>query len=1280
MDGKIQRLVENKNQVRLRENSKFENEEEIETLDSTSDHSESKSKSWTVATVPASNPFATASHNGVALNPFQAVQKLTNFGTPSVSVFNGLGINKVNSMLRSNIAGKASGNSQNTHNPFAGQKGTTLSTHADAPNFETLPQTTTNPNSLLNFNLLEPTNQKNVIEACSSTLEKQSSFAQKIEDQLHLDGIVSPSISSLDYDKKQEEFIQSAAELRKEFLKYRDKVRISLIKANLLDDPNVPKKLEDAIDFKGTCSEMCPEFECITRIIDRRYDKSEKDVQPDGSYSHQPNLGKMVKALARSAAGQDAPLPSDIRTPAALRKTVDYLFNDILGERELDTIHGFLWDRTRAIRRDFVFHSTLTSLELVDQVYCLERITRFHVISLHQMSKDGISAEGFSDQQEREQLSKSLLSLIHAYEDCKLQGVDCENEIEFKAYYILFNGEIPGIMETVQNWGWDLWGSSELIRIAVSLSESLQNTWDIHGPLYPASTTEVGQNAYSKFFSIIESSNVSYTMACFAEIYFNKIRKAILSTILTSYRKQRGQTKDWTPRKLNKFLRFDKEVEIEPFVELYGLHFAETDGEWCLSYDSANHIEDPHPLPKQPHSFHLVERKRGNRSLSEAIHTNLFEDIASRDQFTAQRFNSEESISSTRSTEQKLKVDNQSQADDKIALDRSSCITDDGETSSTREFENETTRVNFIPPSKLFPQPTPSHSNSNLTLTSTKENIKWPSSSALFTKNLSTTIFTQPSLVNSQASRILDSAKNDSQPITNIQPPTQTFTFNANLGKPNPPGLLDISTTPENTPLQSTATTSPFRVQQPDRLSTNTNLTVKEQLGIGMQEKAITPEINANTLVQSNTLIPSNINLSSLPEPTTGPISLISEQKNEIEAPERNSILSNQRQSRLDSLAEWVLLGDDGLLEHFSETVAKKVVHDTFTKFINDLQNEFQEKIDKQALLEASQFRRRNLAIRYGYFWLDQARKLRVKRRGREARKARIEMAKKSKEEKNLQISTVARRRRRDSLESALDTNRELSHFQNINNKPRSLTMSGGPKHKRQCSERSDVSFNTTYSNSNTFPTNKPENPSRCSLLSDPSYLSGGSRIHLQCGKSNEEKRKQISGVQTDYFRLKARGIMTLPDGRPLANMAARHISQHQSFDNLNWSIKNVSFQPSSASDLDLNLPDMHSQHEEFSDTYSDDTDLLKLEAKTSVREGPFKNNPSRPVDDDELFDRARKIRKKWTKVLIGFGMKLSVEQTVTDECRSKPYGVVVKILISWHDLVSMLELLMEAY
>ena len=238
-------------------------------------------------------------------------------------------------------------------------------------------------------------------------------------------------------------------------------------------------------------------------------------------------------------------------------------------------------------------------------------------------------------------------------------------------------------------------------------------------------------------------------------------------------------------------------------------------------------------------------------------------------------------------------------------------------------------------------------------------------------------------------------------------------------------------------------------------------------------------------------------------------------------------------------------------------------------------------------------------------------------------------MAKKSKEEKEVQISTIVRRRRRDSLESALDTNRELSPFHNINNKPRSLTMSDELKHKRQCSERSDITFDTTYSNSNIFPTSKAENPSRCSLLSDPSYLSGGSRIHLQCGKSNEEKRKQISGVQTDYFRLKARGIMTLPNGRPLANMAARHIFQHQSFDNLNCSIKNVSCQPSSGSDPDLNLPDVQSQHEEISDTYSDDIDLLKLEAKTSVKERPSKKNPSRTVDDGELFDRARKIRKK---------------------------------------------------
>src|SRR5205085_9682041 len=103
-----------------------------------------------------------------------------------------------------------------------------------------------------------------------------------------------------------------------------------------------------------------------------------------------------------------------------------------------------------------------------------------------------------------------------------------------------------GILKAGQDWGYKYWGESEEIQTAVSLVEAMQNIWDAQGPLNPQLATDIAQNAYHRFFSIVNEPKVSYTMACFAEIHFNKVRKAAIKTILAGYRKQRDQTRDWS--------------------------------------------------------------------------------------------------------------------------------------------------------------------------------------------------------------------------------------------------------------------------------------------------------------------------------------------------------------------------------------------------------------------------------------------------------------------------------------------------------------------------------------------------------------------------------------------------------------------------------------------------------------------------------------------------------------------------------------------------------------
>ena len=55
----------------------------------------------------------------------------------------------------------------------------------------------------------------------------------------------------------------------------REKERASAIKDGLIPDPNRRRRLEDASNLVGTCSDMCPEFERVEREFQHAVDKWE---------------------------------------------------------------------------------------------------------------------------------------------------------------------------------------------------------------------------------------------------------------------------------------------------------------------------------------------------------------------------------------------------------------------------------------------------------------------------------------------------------------------------------------------------------------------------------------------------------------------------------------------------------------------------------------------------------------------------------------------------------------------------------------------------------------------------------------------------------------------------------------------------------------------------------------------------------------------------------------------------------------------------------------------
>ncbi|KAK3359821.1 SAC3/GANP/Nin1/mts3/eIF-3 p25 family-domain-containing protein [Lasiosphaeria hispida] len=454
-------------------------------------------------------------------------------------------------------------------------------------------------------------------------------FANKLYAQLQKDGIKPPQwLPDLGDPNK-----RGAVETLKEaYKKYRLRVYDSLRKAELIDDPEKRRRLEDALPFKGICEDMCPEFEQVSRVAEYDVKYEEKVTQSDGLNAW-PDPSKMVKKFGRSAAGQDAPLPMDVRSVAALRRTTDYLFNDLLqSDDNLPSMHNYLWDRTRAVRKDFTFHSQKSPEEMKDMVYCFETITRFHATALHLLSRKGYANDDFDYKQEIEQLGRTILSLMEAYDACRDKHVHCENEPEFRSYYLLLNAHDPSIGTRIPAWGKEFWFESEEIQTALSLIQAMEDVREPKGPIKPRRMTTLSDTAFANYFAIVEDSRVSYTMACIAEVHFTSVRQNILKNLVKGYARYRDAPRTISAPDLNKILRFDTTEEAVEFMGLHGFEFSTwvPDGKpappapYLLLNSKKKYV--PSPRVRQSYSGQLVERKRKSQLLAHLIYNTVYEE------------------------------------------------------------------------------------------------------------------------------------------------------------------------------------------------------------------------------------------------------------------------------------------------------------------------------------------------------------------------------------------------------------------------------------------------------------------------------------------------------------------------------------------------------------------------------------------------------------------------------------------------------------------------------
>ncbi|KAF2196791.1 hypothetical protein GQ43DRAFT_476009 [Delitschia confertaspora ATCC 74209] len=366
-------------------------------------------------------------------------------------------------------------------------------------------------------------------------------------------------------------------------------------------DPDVKVSLEGAINIVGECEDMCPEYERLRRIVQDDVMPLECDPSTLGGkrWDRVPDEARMIKKFRRSAAGVEPQIPSDLRPPRTLMKTVEYMFGPLLDQTDFTTANAFLWDRSRAIRNDFSIQDSRKPEDLRVQKDVYVRIARFHVLSIHQMTRTDVTIpDTYSQQQDVEQFKNTMHTLKEIMGSEKIKASSDEGEIA--AYDIVF-----GMVVGQEQRGFEM---------------------------YPAYVQEhpTFQAAYRimragtmGFFNEIRSPATPYLLACAAEYHFNNVRHAMIKRLVTTYR-QGGPNRieDWSIADATTALAFDTADETEAFCKHYGLSFKNSaDGTRFLDFNKAprNGLDKVHIWTKSAFSKNLVEAKRHGQSWSDLI-------------------------------------------------------------------------------------------------------------------------------------------------------------------------------------------------------------------------------------------------------------------------------------------------------------------------------------------------------------------------------------------------------------------------------------------------------------------------------------------------------------------------------------------------------------------------------------------------------------------------------------------------------------------------------------
>ncbi|KAJ3556373.1 hypothetical protein NM688_g2064 [Phlebia brevispora] len=291
-----------------------------------------------------------------------------------------------------------------------------------------------------------------------------------------------------------------------ELVKAREVERKRAIAESKMDDPLVPKRLEDAITMVGTCMDMCPRFERYRRERENNLDRWE--IIPG---TKRVDHKRAVKIYERAAG--DKVLPSDLRPPKVLKKTLDYLFHDLIPRGGFADTHDFVRDRSRSVRNDFTIQHDTGPIA----IECHDRCARFHILALHLLR----DKPTLSTSMELQQLMFTLQSLKEFYQDQRGR-YSSPSELEMRVYHRLIH-----IRDQVERHD-DIPEEISQHPVFILTTKFRHSVQAKSAPITKTSTLKVdgeGMQIFAELASVLREQNnvvMIYLVACIIEVLFGE--------------------------------------------------------------------------------------------------------------------------------------------------------------------------------------------------------------------------------------------------------------------------------------------------------------------------------------------------------------------------------------------------------------------------------------------------------------------------------------------------------------------------------------------------------------------------------------------------------------------------------------------------------------------------------------------------------------------------------------------------------------------------------------